>query len=268
MGSVEYFVPFFKDKDFEQEEQERCRQEILEAGFVVGNVPGFERNFIQIGEFVENRFHARSDIVVLHVKAFSGFGNLLQHFPVHFCDHHIAISVFFVGDHLAVPDFRDRGSLRGTHADRIDHDALFGCILGRANGIVFMIFPVADDNDGLVVGRGEFGIEIPDAEVDGRSDSRALAAQVGSLYVVDKQFGSPVIGRQRKLEVGIAGKDDQSDAVRFHLVQNADYRLLGTHQAGWLDIIAIHAVGYIQGYHDIHSFAFGLFDGRSHLRIG
>ena len=109
---------------------------------------------------------------------------------------------------MAVPDFRDRRALRGTHADSIDHDSLSGRVLCCAYGIVLVVFSIADDDDGLVVGCSVFRVEVLDAEVDGRSDSCALAAQVGGLDIVDEQFGGPIVGSQGQLHVGIACEYD------------------------------------------------------------
>ena len=174
--AVQKGILLFENKYFQQEQQHRHGKKIGIAGFIVGDIAAFERHFVEFRQFGKNGFHARRDIVGLHVEAFAGLGYFFEHGAVDAGNDHVSFGIFLVSHHLPVLVFGNGRALGRTHAHRADHDAFLCGIPGGGNGVVFMVLAVADNDDGFVVRVFVLGVEILRAQVYGRPDGRSLAA--------------------------------------------------------------------------------------------
>ena len=86
--------------------------------------------------------------------------------------------------------------------------------------------------------------------------------------MLEEHLRGYVVRRDRQLCEGVTGKDDESDLVVLHVVNELAEHLFGSVETRGCDILREHGVGDIEGNHDLYALTFLHAFGLSVLRTG
>src|SRR5574344_2713586 len=101
---------------------------------------------LQLVDLVNNRVQAEFLVAGMDIRSVSGGCNLLEQILVQLCDDDVAVPVF-----QQVTIHRDR--LPGCRSDtyRIYFNSRRSDLLRHGHGVILVIFPIRDDNDGTAL---------------------------------------------------------------------------------------------------------------------
>src|SRR5690606_9270047 len=179
-------------------------------------------------------------------------------------DHALARRVGLVADALAAAEDGDRPAPLGPDADSQQRDAFAAEGVGGVFEAALVVLAVGDDDDGagarraggaVLVGEGPAGGEERVGEVG------ALRGDEAGVGGVEEEAEGRVVAREGALEEGVAGEDDEAEAVAAPGLGHPGDGEAGALEPARRHVLGEHRDGDVEGEDEVEALLLRLAEG-------
>ena len=218
-----FLVPSFENQYFCQQAEQPSHQRVLIAALVAVEYRLVKLVFLQV---FEQRGNVVDAVAAVHIDTLSSFCNIFQHLFIQLGNNHISLPIS--SETAIVPG--NGSSLGRAQSDGTHTDALFRCLFGCPNSIIFMVFSVGNDNDGSPVVGLPLAFFVTIAECRhrfpyGLADGGSLSGNHAAVDLLEKEFCRIVVVGQGHLDETRSGKYYQAHSVSRHGIQQVRHHL-------------------------------------------